>query len=57
MISGLNINHFIGMDFVAFRKIVDTVGGVWVCSPTRSTTTDRHGPVQGRSPSSTAAKR
>lgn len=34
MISGLNINHFIGMDFVAFRKIVDTVGGVWVCSPT-----------------------
>ncbi|GAA3030064.1 LCP family protein [Gordonia defluvii] len=33
-ISGLNINHFIGMDFVAFRKIVDTVGGVWVCSTT-----------------------
>nr|WP_245548414.1 LCP family protein [Gordonia araii] len=33
-ISGLNINHFIGMDFVAFRKIVDTVGGVYVCSTT-----------------------
>ncbi|NMO04399.1 LCP family protein [Gordonia sp. TBRC 11910] len=32
--SGLNINHFIGMDFSGFRKIVDQVGGVEVCSPT-----------------------
>lgn len=33
-ISGLNINHFIGMDFSGFRKIVDQVGGVEVCSTT-----------------------
>ncbi|MFW0789111.1 LCP family protein [Gordonia sp. CPCC 205333] len=32
--SGLNINHFIGMDFSGFRKIVDQVGGVEVCSTT-----------------------
>ncbi|MFT3899128.1 MAG: LCP family protein [Gordonia sp. (in: high G+C Gram-positive bacteria)] len=33
-ISGLHINHFVGMDFVTFRKIVDVVGGVYVCSTT-----------------------
>ncbi|GAB38465.1 putative LytR family transcriptional regulator [Gordonia sputi NBRC 100414] len=32
--SGLNINHFIGMDFSGFEKIVRAVGGVEVCSTT-----------------------
>ena len=51
MISGLNINHFIGgMDFVAFRKIVDTVGGVGSAPHPALRLRDRHGPVQGRSP-------
>ncbi|MGL4307201.1 MAG: LCP family protein [Mycobacteriaceae bacterium] len=31
-LSGLNINHFIGMDFSGFSKLVDQVGGVEVCS-------------------------
>lgn len=30
--SGLNINHFIAMDFEGFEKVVNTVGGVYVCS-------------------------
>ncbi|MGV9479537.1 LCP family glycopolymer transferase [Gordonia aichiensis] len=32
--SGLNINHFIGMDFSGFEKVVRAVGGVEVCSTT-----------------------
>ncbi|WP_124708328.1 LCP family protein [Gordonia insulae] len=32
--SGLNINHFIAMDFYGFEKVVKAVGGVEVCSPT-----------------------
>lgn len=32
--SGLNINHFIAMDFYGFEKVVRSVGGVEVCSPT-----------------------
>lgn len=32
--SGLNINHFIAMDFYGFEKVVNSVGGVEVCSPT-----------------------
>ncbi|WP_412475297.1 LCP family protein [Gordonia sp. LUNF6] len=31
-ISGLNINHFIAMDFSGFEDVVRTVGGVQVCS-------------------------
>ncbi|GAA3720628.1 LCP family protein [Gordonia hankookensis] len=30
--SGLNINHFIAMDFYGFEKVVKSVGGVQVCS-------------------------
>ncbi len=30
--SGLNINHFIAMDFEGFEKVVNAVGGVEVCS-------------------------
>ncbi|MBD0861098.1 LCP family protein [Gordonia sp. zg691] len=30
--SGLNINHFIGMDFYGFEKVVRAIGGVEVCS-------------------------
>lgn len=30
--SGLNINHFIAMDFFGFEKVVNAVGGVEVCS-------------------------
>ncbi|MFF1386851.1 LCP family protein [Rhodococcus erythropolis] len=31
--SGLKIGHFVGMDFAGFERMVDTVGGVNVCSP------------------------
>ncbi|MGB3696608.1 MAG: LCP family protein [Gordonia sp. (in: high G+C Gram-positive bacteria)] len=31
-ISGLNINHFIAMDFSGFEHVVRTLGGVEVCS-------------------------
>ncbi|GAC57947.1 putative LytR family regulatory protein, partial [Gordonia hirsuta DSM 44140 = NBRC 16056] len=30
--SGLNINHFIAMDFEGFEKVVNAIGGVNVCS-------------------------
>ncbi|GAC68390.1 LCP family protein [Gordonia soli] len=30
--SGLNINHFIAMDFFGFEKVVTAIGGVQVCS-------------------------
>ncbi len=30
--SGLNINHFIAMDFEGFEKVVNAIGGVSVCS-------------------------
>lgn len=30
--SGLNINHFIAMDFEGFEKVVNEIGGVNVCS-------------------------
>ncbi len=33
-LSGLNINHFIAMDFSGFEKVVNKLGGVQVCSPT-----------------------
>ncbi len=32
--SGLNINHFIAMDFYGFEKVVRSIGGVEVCSTT-----------------------
>jgi len=31
--SGLQIKHFVGMDFAGFESMVDTVGGVNVCVP------------------------
>ncbi|MFT4125455.1 MAG: LCP family protein [Gordonia sp. (in: high G+C Gram-positive bacteria)] len=31
-LSGLAVNHFIGMDFAGFEKIVNALGGVEVCS-------------------------
>ncbi|MEV6274153.1 LCP family protein [Nocardia sp. NPDC051832] len=31
--TGLSINHFIGIDFAGFESMVDTIGGVEVCSP------------------------
>jgi LCP family protein required for cell wall assembly len=33
-LSGLSINHFIGVDFAGFAKMVDALGGVEVCSRT-----------------------
>ncbi|MBJ7291832.1 LCP family protein, partial [Williamsia sp.] len=33
-LSGLNINHFIAMDFYGFEQVVNKLGGVQVCSPT-----------------------
>ena len=30
-LSGLKINHFVGLDFVGFERMVDVVGGVEVC--------------------------
>jgi LCP family protein required for cell wall assembly len=32
--SGLNINHFIAMDFYGFEQVVNKIGGVQVCSTT-----------------------
>ncbi|MGC0362445.1 LCP family protein required for cell wall assembly [Rhodococcus sp. 27YEA15] len=32
-LSGLKIGHFVGMDFAGFERMVDTVGGVDICSP------------------------
>ncbi|MCM6772994.1 LCP family protein [Nocardia sp. CDC159] len=31
-LTGLKINHFIGLDFSGFQSMVDTVGGVEVCT-------------------------
>ncbi|QIS17502.1 LytR family transcriptional regulator [Nocardia terpenica] len=31
-LSGLKINHFVGVDFSGFETMVDTVGGVQVCT-------------------------
>ncbi|MCX4093347.1 LCP family protein [Nocardia sp. alder85J] len=31
-LSGLKINHFVGMDFTGFQAMVDTIGGVEVCA-------------------------
>jgi len=31
-LSGLNINHFIGVDFAGFQSMVDALGGVAVCT-------------------------
>ncbi|MQY24703.1 LCP family protein [Nocardia aurantia] len=31
-LSGLKINHFVGMDFNGFQAMVDTLGGVEVCA-------------------------
>ncbi|RDI61474.1 LCP family protein [Nocardia pseudobrasiliensis] len=31
-LSGIRINHFIGLDFSGFQSMVDTVGGVEVCT-------------------------
>ncbi|WP_067670073.1 LCP family protein [Nocardia miyunensis] len=33
-LSGLKINHFVGLDFTGFESMVDTVGGVEVCTAT-----------------------
>ncbi|MFF3574765.1 LCP family protein [Nocardia jiangxiensis] len=33
-LSGLKINHFVGLDFAGFESMVDTVGGVQVCTAT-----------------------
>lgn len=31
-LSGLNVNHFLGVDFAGFQSMVDAVGGVQVCT-------------------------
>ncbi|WP_067531068.1 LCP family glycopolymer transferase [Nocardia crassostreae] len=31
-LSGLKINHFVGIDFAGFESMVDTIGGVEVCA-------------------------
>lgn len=33
-LSGLNVNHFLGVDFSGFEAMVNAVDGVQVCSPT-----------------------
>lgn len=32
-LTGQKINHFVGVDFTGFRKIVDAMGGVWIDVP------------------------
>lgn len=43
-LSGLKVNHFIGMDFAGFESMVDTVGGVQVCA-TRPLVDDELGTI------------
>ena len=33
-LTGLNINHFVSIDFVGFREMSTAIGGVEICSPT-----------------------
>jgi LCP family protein required for cell wall assembly len=33
-LSGLKINHFVGIDFAGFEAMVNEIGGVTICSPT-----------------------
>ncbi|WP_227984553.1 LCP family protein [Nocardia spumae] len=42
--SGLNLNHFVGIDFSGFQSMVDTIGGVEVCT-TRPLVDDELGTV------------
>jgi len=32
-LTGIKIDHFIEFNFNSFRRMVDTIGGVWVCVP------------------------
>ncbi|WP_143027874.1 LCP family protein [Lentzea albidocapillata] len=34
-LTGLNINHFISIDFVGFREMSTAIGGVEICTPTK----------------------
>jgi LCP family protein required for cell wall assembly len=34
-LSGLNINHFVSIDFVGFREMSTAIGGVQICTPTK----------------------
>ncbi|WP_233266897.1 LCP family protein [Tomitella fengzijianii] len=43
-LSGIKVNHFLGMDFAGFEAMVDTVGGVEVCT-TRPLVDDELGTI------------
>lgn len=43
-LSGIKVNHFLGMDFAGFEAMVDTVGGVQVCT-TRPLVDDELGTI------------
>ncbi|WP_143086720.1 LCP family protein [Lentzea flaviverrucosa] len=34
-LSGLNINHYVSIDFVGFREMSTAIGGVEICTPTK----------------------
>jgi LCP family protein required for cell wall assembly len=40
-VTGLPINHYVEINFAAFSKLVDAVGGVRVCNPTQRNWDDR----------------
>jgi LCP family protein required for cell wall assembly len=40
--TGLNINHFVQINFAGFLKVVDAVGGVTLCNRTGKTLVDKY---------------
>jgi LCP family protein required for cell wall assembly len=41
-VTGLPIHHYVEINFAAFAKVVDAVGGVRVCNPTNKDWNDRY---------------
>lgn len=33
VLSGIQVTHFVGLDFAGFEKVVDNIGGIEVCTP------------------------
>jgi LCP family protein required for cell wall assembly len=46
--TGLNINHFVQVNFAGFLKVVDAVGGVTLCNRTGETLVDRYAGLRMR---------
>jgi LCP family protein required for cell wall assembly len=46
--TGLNVNHFVEINFAGFLKVVDAVGGVTLCNRTGETIVDRYAGLRMR---------